>query len=220
MCDERLNELMALYKKDKAFKSCDENVIYVLAAETEIMLDSENIEDAFNNIDCYYLKLLENDLPVPDFFKPRLLEISSARISSEAKKNHDAMPLKIKKGKIKDSLLQGMLNLVISGASIEKASELIALSNLNLTNGKPFFKASTLEKAYSTYANRLIEKEGVSIKEAASKRMKSFTNKLNSEGVEIINSGYRNGDMRFWKKVIEDNKDLVIPEHVKGNRRS
>ena len=41
-----------------------------------------------------------------------------------------------------------MNKLVIAGASVERASEIVVLSNKNDFDGKPAFKASTLEKKY------------------------------------------------------------------------
>ncbi|KKL89482.1 hypothetical protein LCGC14_1914220 [marine sediment metagenome] len=210
---ELLNYYRNKLKESEIFNSCSTDLITILASNSIAFLHQPISDHTFHSVDVFNSFLLSNSLPVPDFLREKLLEITEERIKKTKKTTFDNLSVRIKKDRIKSELLGYMNKLVIAGASVERASEIVVLSNKNDFDGKPVFKASTLEKIYPKYASELLREESITLKDFTRRYMEAFSK---PENIKFSNP---ENTFDFWEKIIEETEGVKIPAHLKGNRR-
>ncbi|TMP14438.1 hypothetical protein [Pseudoalteromonas sp. S2893] len=207
-----LDHYSAMLKKSEGYSKCSKDLISTLAGICIGLFHAKKNEDTFHCLDVFNSYLLENSLPVPEFLREKLLQITEERIKENIELTKNNLGHKIKKTRIKDELLRCMVNLVIVGASVEKASEIVVLSNANTYNKRQLYKASTMEKSYPAYANEILPDEHLTRIELVRRSMELFSN--------IENTNYKGSNtFAFWEEIIEKSKGLKIPDYLKGNRR-
>ncbi len=210
---EFLNYYRDKLKESDIFNSCPNDLITVLASSSALFLHRPITKHTYHGVDVFNSFLLRNSLPVPDFLREKLLEITEERIKKTKKTTFDHLSVRIKKDRVKSKLLGYMNKLVIAGASVERASEIVVLSNKNDFDGKPAFKASTLEKKYPKFAYELLPKEQITRKESTKRYMEFFSKPENIQASEPEDT------LHFWEDIIQKSEGIKIPDYLKGNRR-
>ena len=210
---EFLNYYRDKLKENYIFNSCPNDLITVLASSSALFLHRPITKHTYHGVDVFNSFLLRNSLPVPDFLREKLLEITEERIKKTKETAINNLPTRIKKERIRNKLLCYMNKLVIAGASVERASEIVVFSNKNDIDGKPAFKASTLEKRYPKFAHELLPKEQITRKDSTKRYIEFFSKPENIQASEPEDT------LHFWEEIIQKSEGIKIPDYLKGNRR-